>query len=1118
MPLKFSYVCDLLDDLEALEQLHVPLLQRDKALRYHDTVKRWFNYHRRTLDAHDTNLAALLSCLLPERRTDRMYGMQHTRLANVISGALGLGRASAQRLKALPDGSDFATSVAATVDERGAGIPSSLSVEQLDKCLGQLAAICRFSSPKVRQAMISRSPPHQHEILKPIFQRLAGREIKWVLRIIFKRLAPLNLEEYMILRNVHGMFPAILKVNSDFVAALEILNSPELASLTGSCTTMSSLPNDLRICLKPQTGVKVGRPTFKKARSIKHCLQMVDDGKWHIEPKYDGEYCQVHVDLDKGQDCIQLFSKSGKDSTADRAGLHAILRAGLRIGKRPGFTRRCILEGEMVVFDTRDNKPLDFHKIRKHVSRSGSFLGTTQDSVAHAHEQLGMIFYDAMLIDDDAVMHQPYEVRRSRLKQLVDKVPGQICTADWGTINFAPLQKDPKRAERHIFRLFAKAMAKRCEGLILKPDQGAYLSLGQNNKHDGTIIKMKADYIPGMGDTSDFAVVGAAYKDDHGLPLHMAGDIKWTHFYIACLANKEEYIRYQARPVFKTMDVLSGQFLSYDDKVHMSQHGQYMVLPWDEEASGAPYDLRLTGPDHKGKILFRSPFVVEVLGSSFDKPPSSNHYMLRHARITKVHADRGLEDVVSFDKLQESALHARQLPVNQQEEEEHWMRRLQEVSKPKRGSDYVTRSSPFSTKTSSCPDSSRTSPSSVHRLRTRAQGPAKPSPQGQGHLSINTYPANVSPLRQRSSITGTVPTDDSPLRARARQESRPTLIRLDTNELQVGDNRYSPANPIITTKKRRADVIIEVTRSKRAALEPDMFTMNEARKGSHAGRRLERGVKLSVPATLQEKTQALADIDIAPSPYRAETGSTSKAKILQPATQHRTQMSPQTQQPTTLAPLDSLPSGLNHGYLFRRYTILLSPCLQPIKLLTEGLLPLFRPEHTTDNVELWKRDLPPAAEPLGPVVADSQSFERLEKALFVEVRLKKATDEAIREAMKVRLAPGKEIQVWDWRILERITEIEKADPGFNPSQMLDMLEHCLIGVIRAATNLEFGAIDDFDNPDRAIEVLKRFNSVTKIQVTDDRVNANPKEGPLMPNLFDTGSKRKKEIVEDIWMG
>ena len=52
-----------------------------------------------------------------------------------------------------------------------------------------------------------------------------------------------------------------------------------------------------------------------------------------VERKYDGEYCQIHIDLNKARDYIQIFSKSGKNSTNDRRGLHHVLRDCLGLNK-----------------------------------------------------------------------------------------------------------------------------------------------------------------------------------------------------------------------------------------------------------------------------------------------------------------------------------------------------------------------------------------------------------------------------------------------------------------------------------------------------------------------------------------------------------------------------------------------------------------------------------------------------------------------------------------------------------------------------------------------------------------------------------------------------------------
>jgi len=54
----------------------------------------------------------------------------------------------------------------------------------------------------------------------------------------------------------------------------------------------------------------------KSQRSTQH-------KKWKAQVvRCDAEYCQIHIDLSKGSDWIKIFSKSGRDSTQDRAKIH----------------------------------------------------------------------------------------------------------------------------------------------------------------------------------------------------------------------------------------------------------------------------------------------------------------------------------------------------------------------------------------------------------------------------------------------------------------------------------------------------------------------------------------------------------------------------------------------------------------------------------------------------------------------------------------------------------------------------------------------------------------------------------------------------------------------------
>lgn len=82
MPLPFEVVCDLLEechDLAVARKSHA------------SAVEAWFRRHRGRVDAHDTSAVVLLSTLLPEKRSDRVYCIQAPRLEKVIGRGLSLG-------------------------------------------------------------------------------------------------------------------------------------------------------------------------------------------------------------------------------------------------------------------------------------------------------------------------------------------------------------------------------------------------------------------------------------------------------------------------------------------------------------------------------------------------------------------------------------------------------------------------------------------------------------------------------------------------------------------------------------------------------------------------------------------------------------------------------------------------------------------------------------------------------------------------------------------------------------------------------------------------------------------------------------------------------------------
>lgn len=205
---------------------------------------------------------------------------------------------------------------------------NQVTIEDIEQVLLAIACKSRFSSPHVRSLVLERTQDTLTESLGQLYQRLQGRESKWLTRLVLKCYAPVIIPEHFVYTQYNPFLPDLLKIQAEFSAALGLLRKMGNLTLENHVDfrdkDISMLSN-----LRPVTGTKIGRQPFFKARSIKHCVDMARNRRMSVEKKYDGEYCQIHVDMSKTpQQQIKIFSKSGKDSTRDRFKIHRYVDNG----------------------------------------------------------------------------------------------------------------------------------------------------------------------------------------------------------------------------------------------------------------------------------------------------------------------------------------------------------------------------------------------------------------------------------------------------------------------------------------------------------------------------------------------------------------------------------------------------------------------------------------------------------------------------------------------------------------------------------------------------------------------------------------------------------------------
>lgn len=296
---------------------------------------------------------------------------------------------------------------------------------------------------------------------------------------------------------------------------------------------------------------------------------------------------------------------------------------------------------------------MPFSKIRKHISRSGSFMGTLQDSLPHEWEHLMMVFFDVLVLDDEPVLRHCLQKRRNLLRDLIQVKPGRSMRSEWSLLDFKTGDGITDLKE-----VFARNLANRQEGLVLKPLHTPYflLSYGQEHRRRGYFVKLKKDYLADMGgerDLGDFAVIGASF-DAQVAPKTNLKPLHWTHFHLGCCTNKAALQRTGAKPAFKVVATVSlDQCISKPDLKYLNVHGYVQQAALRTDGWTDNFDIEHSkGYDRRMTTAFKLPFVAEILGGGFEKLQNETFEMLRHPRIKKLHNDRTWEDCVTLDELE----------------------------------------------------------------------------------------------------------------------------------------------------------------------------------------------------------------------------------------------------------------------------------------------------------------------------------------------------------------------------------------------------------------------------------------------------------------------------------
>ncbi|KAF7977593.1 hypothetical protein HWV62_3192 [Athelia sp. TMB] len=659
-----------------------------------EVFRKWVeNLRRRFSPLPDGTTAAVFLILFPEEDSRRKYGMQEARLAQELANCLGVsmkGRGEALRQWNGETATGCLGAEIGKVVDSASSLDNShispLSLADVERLLNELASTSAFSDRTFRQSLPS-VPRSRNTILRDLYRSIPSLDAAFLTQIILKDIRPLLYP----LSETHYTV-ALTKYNTKAVATLtkeaammiwdpsgRMLRTYKVrANLYDAARTWELEPENA-YTPDPQLGSPIEIPKSVKGRGCLDALKHFPHSErvW-AETKYDGERAQIHVDVrEDGSSHITIFSKSKRDSTLDRWGVHEIVRNALGLGVNPSGgpashkITNIILDAEMVAFSDRRNKvdgkeavtitTSKFQPFRhriledpqpdhSHCSRGQKQNVCTgpprrsercrraslaSDASDNGTRHLALVFFDVLVLDSKSLLHTPYSSRRALLESVIQITPGHAMLAERFQISLNGPRGIQGAAEQ-LRDFWATNIAECEEGLVLKGDEGFY------NHYRSPWVKLKRDYIPGYGDTVDLVVLGASWEKDRGRELRVA-PTAYTTFYVGGLAN--------ACALRKDLEEANFLIKSSDP----IRYNPERRIP-----KGLPYTYNLYSGLPAPAVIFQEPLLAELFGAGFTKSPKSMHYELRFPRLVKLYrpSERSWSDGVTLEDLHKIAREA----------------------------------------------------------------------------------------------------------------------------------------------------------------------------------------------------------------------------------------------------------------------------------------------------------------------------------------------------------------------------------------------------------------------------------------------------------------------------